>query len=74
MVSPRQYGNVNEQLEFVHEQLAGIAELQDGFDALGFSQGTRAALLRCFRELDRTLSLQEANSFAPMSNGTTLLR
>lgn len=34
-----QYGNVNEQIEFVAAQLAGIPELKGGFDAIGFSQG-----------------------------------
>ncbi|KDR75371.1 hypothetical protein GALMADRAFT_249405 [Galerina marginata CBS 339.88] len=33
------YGNANEQIEFVATQLAEIAELRDGFDAIGFSQG-----------------------------------
>jgi len=33
-----QYGNVNEQIEQVAEQLATIEELKDGFDAIGFSQ------------------------------------
>jgi len=33
------YGNVNEQVEQVSVQLAGIEELQGGFDAIGFSQG-----------------------------------
>ncbi|KAJ7928596.1 palmitoyl-protein thioesterase [Mycena leptocephala] len=33
------YGNVNEQIEFVSEQIAAIPELEGGFDALGFSQG-----------------------------------
>ncbi|KAI0371106.1 alpha/beta-hydrolase [Pilatotrama ljubarskyi] len=32
------FGNVNEQLEFVAEQLANVTELQSGFDAIGFSQ------------------------------------
>ncbi|KAL0579738.1 hypothetical protein V5O48_002232 [Marasmius crinis-equi] len=36
---PPQYGNVDEQIELVSEQLAGIPELADGFDAIGFSQG-----------------------------------
>ena len=34
------FGNVNEQLEGVAQQLAGIDELEHGFDAIGFSQGT----------------------------------
>ncbi|KAF7321470.1 Palmitoyl-protein thioesterase [Mycena kentingensis (nom. inval.)] len=33
------YGNVNEQVALVAEQLAGIPELEGGFDAIGFSQG-----------------------------------
>ncbi|KAL5528296.1 hypothetical protein ACEPAF_7432 [Sanghuangporus sanghuang] len=33
------FGNVNEQIDFVAEQLAGVQELKDGFDAIGFSQG-----------------------------------
>jgi palmitoyl-protein thioesterase len=31
---------VNEQIEFVSEQIAAIPELEGGFDALGFSQGS----------------------------------
>lgn len=34
-----QYGNVNEQLELVANQLAAIPELKSGFDAIGLSQG-----------------------------------
>ncbi|KAJ7782884.1 palmitoyl-protein thioesterase [Mycena metata] len=33
------YGNVNEQVQLVAEQLAAIPELEGGFDAIGFSQG-----------------------------------
>ena len=36
------FGDVNEQLELVNEQIGAIPELQDGFDAIGFSQGTLA--------------------------------
>jgi len=32
------YGNVNEQVDFVAEQIADITELKHGFDAIGFSQ------------------------------------
>ncbi|KAJ7874705.1 Alpha/Beta hydrolase protein [Mycena olivaceomarginata] len=32
------YGNVNEQVQLVSEQLAAIPELENGFDAIGFSQ------------------------------------
>jgi len=34
-----QYGNVNNQVAFVAEQLDSISELKNGFDAIGFSQG-----------------------------------
>ncbi|KAH9858545.1 alpha/beta-hydrolase [Lenzites betulinus] len=33
------FGNVNEQIQIVSEQLANVTELQGGFDAIGFSQG-----------------------------------
>ncbi|KAI1791250.1 alpha/beta-hydrolase [Ganoderma leucocontextum] len=33
------FGDVNEQLELVSEQIGAIPELQGGFDAIGFSQG-----------------------------------
>ncbi|KAJ6603123.1 palmitoyl-protein thioesterase [Mycena sp. CBHHK59/15] len=33
------YGNVNDQVQFVSEQISAIPELDDGFDAIGFSQG-----------------------------------
>lgn len=34
-----QYGNVNEQIELVANQIAAIPELKSGFDAIGLSQG-----------------------------------
>lgn len=37
--APRQYGNVNQQLELVAEQLSHVDELSAGFDTIGFSQG-----------------------------------
>lgn len=39
-------GNVNTQIDFVADQLADLPELAQGFDAIGFSQGT-------LRKLDR---------------------
>lgn len=33
------FGNVNEQVDFVAEQLRGVEELKYGFNAIGFSQG-----------------------------------
>ncbi|KAF9953308.1 hypothetical protein BGZ70_000301 [Mortierella alpina] len=44
------FGNVNNQIELVCEQLKGIEELKDGFNAVGFSQGgqfLRAYIQRC---------------------------
>ncbi len=41
-----QFGNVNDQLEGVAQQLAGIDELGNGFDAIGFSQGEPYQSLR----------------------------
>jgi Palmitoyl protein thioesterase len=35
-----QYGNVDEQVELVARQLKGLPLLSDGFDAIGFSQGS----------------------------------
>jgi palmitoyl-protein thioesterase len=35
-----QYGNVDEQVELVARQLKDIPLLSDGFDAIGFSQGS----------------------------------
>ncbi|KAI7877051.1 palmitoyl protein thioesterase [Lichtheimia hyalospora FSU 10163] len=46
------FGQVNQQIEQVCEQLAGIPELADGFNAIGFSQGglfLRAYVERCNR-------------------------
>ena len=37
------FGNVDEQVAFVAEQLRAVEELSMGFDAIGFSQGA----LRC---------------------------
>ncbi|KAF8070315.1 palmitoyl-protein thioesterase [Lyophyllum atratum] len=33
------YGNVNNHVELVADQLSAISELENGFDAIGFSQG-----------------------------------
>ncbi|KAF9562917.1 hypothetical protein EC968_005046 [Mortierella alpina] len=44
------FGNVNNQVEQVCEQLKAITELKDGFNAVGFSQGgqfLRAYVQRC---------------------------
>ncbi|KAH9929619.1 alpha/beta-hydrolase [Epithele typhae] len=43
------FGNVNEQLAFVAEQLSNVTELKHGFDAIGFSQGGQ--FLRGYVEL-----------------------
>ncbi|KAG0244129.1 hypothetical protein BGX31_009781 [Mortierella sp. GBA43] len=44
------FGNVNQQIEQVCKQLKDVQELQDGFNAVGFSQGgqfLRAYVQRC---------------------------
>ncbi|CAO3662597.1 unnamed protein product [Umbelopsis vinacea] len=46
------FGNINEQLDKVCHDLAEIPELEDGFNAIGFSQGgqfLRAYVQRCNR-------------------------
>jgi hypothetical protein len=35
-----QYGDIDEQVELVARQLKGLPLLSDGFDAIGFSQGS----------------------------------
>jgi palmitoyl-protein thioesterase len=35
-----QYGNVDEQVELVAQQLKDVPKLSGGFDAIGFSQGS----------------------------------
>ncbi|KAI0267048.1 alpha/beta-hydrolase [Gloeopeniophorella convolvens] len=42
------YGNINEQIEQVAQQLQNVSELSGGFDAIGFSQGGQ--FLRAFVE------------------------
>jgi hypothetical protein len=39
------FGKIDEQVDAVCEQLAGIAELQHGFNAIGFSQVIQKTLL-----------------------------
>ena len=38
--STGQFGNVDEQVELVSQQLKDICKLSGGFDAIGFSQGS----------------------------------
>ncbi|CCJ28374.1 unnamed protein product [Pneumocystis jirovecii] len=40
------FGNVNDQVDFVSQQLSSIEELKDGFNAIGFSQGGLAYIER----------------------------
>lgn len=47
-----QFGNVNEQVAQVAEQIAAIEELQGGFDAMGFSQGILLFPLQALNLLD----------------------
>lgn len=52
------FGNASEEVEFVCQQLANITELQNGFNAIGFSQGglfLRAYVERCNNPPIKTL-------------------
>lgn len=63
------YGNVNVQLEQVAEQLAGIPELQNGFDAIGFSQGGQ--FLRAYVERYNTPPIHNLITFGSQHMGVS---
>jgi palmitoyl-protein thioesterase len=53
------FGNATEEVEYVCNQLANVTELQNGFNAIGFSQGglfLRAYVERCNNPPMRTLA------------------
>jgi len=62
-----QYGNVNEQIDFVAEQIANITELKDGFDAIGFSQGGQ--FLRAYVERYNTPPVHNLVTFGSQHMG-----
>jgi len=61
------FGNVNEQLEKVSEQLANITELSNGFDAIGFSQGGQ--FLRAYVERYNSPPVHNLISFGSQHMG-----
>ena len=63
------FGNVNEQLEAVHEQLRAIPELRHGFDAIGFSQGGQ--FLRGYVERFNTPAVRNLITFGSQHMGIT---
>ncbi len=66
-----QFGNVNQQVFNVSQQLSDISELEQGFDAIGFSQG-----MCCTTDVLPAVhdAYQEGNSCERMLNGITVLR
>ena len=75
---PSQFGNVNEQIDFVAEQIANITELKDGFDAIGFSQGGQ--FLRAYVERYNSPPIHNLITFGsqhmgrgPIGIGTSIL-
>ncbi|EAU91335.2 palmitoyl-protein thioesterase [Coprinopsis cinerea okayama7 len=61
------YGNVNEQIALVADQLASIPELEGGFDALGFSQGGQ--FLRAYVERYNTPQVHNLITFGSQHMG-----
>lgn len=62
-----QYGNVNEQVDFVAEQIANITELKHGFDAIGFSQAGQ--FLRAYVERYNTPPVHNLITFGAQHMG-----
>jgi palmitoyl-protein thioesterase len=68
------FGDVNEQVEKVCQDLERDPELRGGFDAVGFSQGGKSSHLICrliilSRPFSRRSSLRQANFCVPTSSG-----
>ena len=63
-----QFGNVNEQIDFVAEQIANVTELKDGFDAIGFSQAGQ--FLRAYVERYNTPPVHNLITFGSQHMGT----
>lgn len=66
-----QFGNVNEQIDFVAEQIANITELEDGFDAIGFSQAGQ--FLRAYVERYNSPPVHNLITFGAQHMGTCFL-
>lgn len=67
MQTDSQYGNVDQQLAIVAEQLTSIPELGRGFDAIGFSQGGQ--FLRAYVERNNTLPVHNLITFGSQHMG-----
>ncbi|OJT12747.1 Palmitoyl-protein thioesterase 1 [Trametes pubescens] len=63
------FGNVNEQISTVAEQLASVIELQGGFDAIGFSQGGQ--FLRAYIERYNTPPIHNLITFGSQHMGVS---
>jgi len=63
------YGNVNEQIDLVAQQVASIAELAGGFDAIGFSQGGQ--FLRAYIERYNTPPVHNLITFGSQHMGVS---
>ncbi|KAF8134627.1 Alpha/Beta hydrolase protein [Boletus edulis] len=61
------YGNVDQQLVMVTEQLSSIPELSRGFDAIGFSQGGQ--FLRAYVERNNTPPVHNIITFGSQHMG-----
>ncbi|KAJ7690617.1 Alpha/Beta hydrolase protein [Mycena rosella] len=61
------YGNVNEQVQLVSEQISVIPELEDGFDAIGFSQGGQ--FLRAYVERYNSPPIHNLITFGSQHTG-----
>ncbi|KAJ6558542.1 palmitoyl-protein thioesterase [Mycena vulgaris] len=61
------YGNVNEQVELVSEQISAIPELDGGFDAIGFSQGGQ--FLRAYVERYNSPPIHNLITFGSQHTG-----
>lgn len=63
------YGNINEQVDLVAEQIADIKELRNGFDAIGFSQGGQ--FLRAYVERYNTPAVNNLITFGAQHMGVS---
>lgn len=63
---------MNEQLDFVAEQIANITELEDGFDAIGFSQAGQ--FLRAYVERYNSPPVHNLITFGSQHMGTCASR
>ncbi|KAG8997235.1 hypothetical protein FRB94_007806 [Tulasnella sp. JGI-2019a] len=65
------FGKIDDQLEIVYEQLNAVKELEDGFDAIGFSQGGQ--FLRAYVELYNAPRMHNLITFGSQHMGVSEL-